>query len=140
MASFVKQLIMEDFLLKEETYKIIGLCMEVQKTLGFGFSESVYKDAMQVEFIDGSVPHSREVELKVAYKRRILHHKFFADFICFEAIVLEAKSCNKGITDDHIAQTLNYMRVSGYSVGLIVNFGKRRLEYKRLIFSNLPCL
>jgi GxxExxY protein len=58
---------------------------------------------------------------------------FSADFICFENIVVEAKSCDMGITDDHIAQTLNYLRASGGRIGMIINFGKRSLVYKRLI-------
>ena len=128
---------MENFPFKKETYNIIGVCMEVQKILGFGFSEAVYKDAMQIEFIENGIPNDKETELKVYYKGQVLKHKFFADFICYENIIVEVKSCDKGITDDYIAQTLNYLRVSGNSVGLIINFGKRRLEYKRLISSHL---
>ena len=67
------------------------------------------------------------------YKGKKLQHRFFADFICLDQVIIEVKSSDNGITDDHIAQTLNYLRVSRNSVGLIVNFGKRRLEYKRLI-------
>jgi GxxExxY protein len=126
---------MENFPLKDETFKIIGLCMDVQKTLGFGFSEIVYKDAMEVDFIDANLTHTREALLEVEYKGKKLQHKFVADFKCFDSIIVEVKSCDKGITDDHIAQTLNYLRVSGNTVGLIINFGKRRLEYKRLVSS-----
>jgi GxxExxY protein len=124
---------MENFLFKEETYQIIGICMDVQKTLGYGFSEAVYKDAMQLEFIDAPLRYLRERELTVKYKGRILRHRFFADFICYDKIIVEVKSSDAGITDDHIAQTLNYLRVSDNAIGLIINFGKRRLEYKRLI-------
>ena len=131
---------MEPFPLKKETYQIIGVCMEVQKTLGFGFSEAVYKDAMQLEFIDEAILHTKETQLEVYYKGRLLQHKFFADFVCFESIIVEVKSCDSGITNDHIAQTLNYLRVSGNLVGLIINFGKRRLEYKRLISSHAGAL
>ncbi len=128
---------MENFPFKEETYKIIGLCMEVQKTLGFGFSEAIYMDAMLVEFCDNNIPNTKELELKVIYKNQILKHKFFADFLCFGNIIVEVKSCDKGITNDYIAQTLNYLRASDNTIGLIVNFGKRRLEYKRLVSSHL---
>lgn len=107
--------------------------MDVQKTLGFGFSEAVYKDAMEFEFIDTSLPHLREKELEVKYKGRILRHRFFADFICYDKIIIEVKASANGIIDEHIAQTLNYLRVSDNTTGLIINFGKRRLEYKRLI-------
>ena len=105
------------------------------KTLGYGFSEIVYKDAMEEEFISDSIPHQREAEMMVNYKGKTLRHRFVADFFCFEEIIIEVKSSDKGITDNHIAQTLNYLRVSGFSVGLLVNFGKRKLEYKRLVVS-----
>lgn len=121
------------FPLKNETYEIIGLCMEVQKTLGFGFSEAVYKDAIEIELRGMELPYFKEKELEVEYKGEKLKHKFFADFICYDSVIVEIKSTDKGITDDYIAQTLNYLRVSGNSVGLIINFGKRKLEYKRLI-------
>ncbi len=107
--------------------------MDVQKTLGYGFSEAVYKDAMELEFIDAPLRYLREKELAVKYKGKILRHHFFTDFLCYEKIIVEVKSSDAGITDDHIAQTLNYLRVSDNIIGLIINFGKRRLEYKRLI-------
>ncbi len=124
---------MENFLFKDETYQIIGICMDVQKTLGYGFSEAVYKDAMELEFIDAPLRYLRERELAVEYKGRILRHRFIADFLCYEKIIVEVKSSDAGISDDYIAQTLNYLRVSDNTIGLIINFGKRRLEYKRLI-------
>ncbi len=127
---------MEDFPFKNETYEIIGVCMDVQRTLGFGFSEVIYKDAMEMEFIANNFFYRRENELSVMYKGKKLQHKFFADFIFQGQVIIEVKSCDKGITEDHIAQILNYLRVSGNNVGWIVNFGKRRLEYKRLISTN----
>ena len=126
---------MDNFPFKNETYEIIGVCMEVQRTLGF--SEVIYKDAMEIEFISNNFFYHREEELSVMYKDQKLRHKFFADFIYHGQIIVEVKSCDKGITQDHIAQILNYLRVSGNNVGLIVNFGKRRLEYKRLISNNV---
>lgn len=128
---------MDNFPLKNETYEIIGVCMEVQRTLGFGFSEVIYKDAMEIEFISNNFFYHREDELSIMYKGKKLQHKFFADFTCHGQIIVEVKSSDKGITEDHIAQILNYLRVSGNNVGLIVNFGKRRLEYKRLISNNV---
>jgi len=126
---------MDNFPHKNDTYRIIGLCMDVQTILGYGFSETVYKDAIQIELINNQIPYIREAELKVSYKGSILQHRFFADFICFRQIIVEVKSSDKGIIDDHVAQTLNYLRVSGILIGLIVNFGRRKLEYRRLIFS-----
>lgn len=127
---------MEDFIFKTETYRIIGICMDVQRTLGYGFSEIIYKDAMELEFFGSALEYMREVELKVGYKGQILPHTFFADFLCYGQIIVEVKSSGEGIINDHIAQTLNYLRVSGNKIGLIINFGKRKLEYKRLICSD----
>lgn len=107
--------------------------MEVQNRLGFGFSEIIYKDALQYEFISNKMPHVREKEMQVIYKEQLLAHKFYADFLCFDNIIVEIKSTDKGISDDYVAQTLNYLRVSGCLVGIILKFGKKRLEYKRLV-------
>jgi GxxExxY protein len=124
---------MAQILYKEEVYAIIGLCMEVWKGLGYGFSEIIYKDAMEQEFIDNTLPYIRESELSVYYKGKRLKHKFNADFTLFENIIVEVKSGDDGIIEKTIQQTLNYLRASGCRVGLILNFGKTGLEYKRLI-------
>jgi GxxExxY protein len=88
---------------------------------------------LELEFIDAGLPFVRECELEVRYKKRKLKHMFCADFLCFENIIVEVKSCDRGIIDDHIGQTLNYLKVSHSKIGMIINFGKRRLEFKRLI-------
>jgi len=124
---------MTHFPLKEETYKIIGVCMEVHNTLGAGFLEIVYKDALELEFKKAGIFYEREKEYSVNYKGIILPHKFYADFVVFDQIILEVKGV-KTIAEEHIAQTLNYLKVSGNEVGLLVNFGELKLNYKRLIF------
>lgn len=124
---------MTHFPLKEETYKIIGACMEVHNTLGAGFLEIVYKDALELEFKKAGIFYEREKEYSVNYKGTILPHKFYADFVVFDQIILEVKGV-KTIAEEHIAQTLNYLKVSGNEVGLLVNFGELKLNYKRLIF------
>lgn len=120
------------FILKEETYEIIGLCMEVHNNLGTGFLEIVYKDALEYEFQTRNIFYRREQEYNVNYKGTILPHKFFADFVVFDNIVLEIK-CVSGLVDEHIAQAINYLKVSGNKIALVVNFGEARLNYKRLI-------
>lgn len=122
-----------EILLKEEVYTIVGNCIDVWKILGYGFSEVIYKDAMQIEFIEQGVPHKREEELPVYYKGNILAHKFKADFTVFDKIIIEVKSGEDGINNAVYAQTLNYMKASGCRIGLIINFGKSKMEYKRLI-------
>ena len=123
-----------EFFLKEETYQIIGICMEVHRELGHGFSEVVYKDAIEFEFREKNILYEREKEYQVFYKERVLQHSFYADFVVFNNIILELKAIEGGISDDNIAQTLNYLKVSDSKVGLLINFGRRKLEYKRLIF------
>ena len=124
----------QQIIYKSEVYQIVGLCMEVYNTLGYGFAEVVYKDAMEIEFVDKNMQYAREQLHTIKYKGKILQHKFFADYTLLEKIILEIKACKDGITDDAIAQTLNYLRASGIRLGLIINFGKKGLEYKRLVY------
>jgi GxxExxY protein len=124
----------ENFPFKEETYDIIGLCMEVHKHLGHGFMEIVYKDAIELEVKNEAISYEREKEFNIAYKEIILPHKFYADFILYENIILEVKDVEDGISNDFIAQVLNYLKASGCKVGLLVNFGRSKLEFKHLIY------
>jgi GxxExxY protein len=133
VALFLNQF-MEQILYKAEAYQIIGVCMEVYNTLGYGFAEIVYKDAMEIEFVEKQMEYQREALHTIRYKGRILEHKFFADYTLDQNIILEVKAGKDGITDDAIAQTLNYLRASGIRLGLIINFGKNGLEYKRLVY------
>jgi GxxExxY protein len=125
----------EDFPLKKETYKIIGLAMETHKTLGKGFLEVVYKDALELEFQWANIQYKREVPYNINYKGSILKRSYNADFIVFEKIVLEVKS-QPCITDADFKQTINYLAVSNLSIGLIVNFGEESLTFKRVILTN----
>lgn len=122
------------FLFKEDTYKVIGICMEVHRELGHGFLEIVYKDAIEYELRTRGIPFVREKEYKVKYKDVTLKHCFFADLVIFDSIIIEIKAAEGGLSDENIAQTLNYLKVSGCKIGLLINFGRRKLEYKRLIF------
>ena len=117
---------------KEESYQIIGICMEVHNNLGAGFSEIVYKDALELEFKNAKIEYSREKEYTVNYKGIILSHKFYADFVIFDKIILEVKGKNK-IADEDIAQCINYLKVSGNNLALLVNFGEQKLNYKRIV-------
>ena len=125
---------MEKFPFKEETYSIIGICMEAHKLLGHGFLEIVYKDAIEYEIRKKLIPYSREKEYRIEYKEVILPHKFYADFVLFDNIILEVKAAEGGIADAFVSQMLNYLKASKCKIGLIINFGRDKLEYKRLIF------
>jgi GxxExxY protein len=124
---------MEELIYKEESYRIIGHCMEVHNELGHGFLEVVYKDALELLFEQNNIFYEREKEYDVYFRKKLLKHKFYADFVVFDKIILELKCVSK-LTDEHIAQTINYLKVSGNKLGLLVNFGRNQLEYKRLVY------
>jgi len=117
---------------EKETYEIIGLSMEVYKILGKGFSEVVYKDALEYEFTQRAISFQREKEFKIKYKEIFLPRKYNADFVVFDKIILEVKAV-ESIVSGHIKQTLNYLAASGLKIGLIVNFGEYSLKHKRVI-------
>lgn len=121
-----------DLILRDEAYKIIGICMEVHNNLGAGFLEIVYKDALELEFRRAGILYEREKEYVVNYKSVILPHRFFADFIVYDQIILEVK-CKAGIAEEHIAQAINYLKVSGNRLALIANFGELKLNYRRIV-------
>ena len=124
---------MNNLYYKNESYKIIGKCFEVHNNLGAGFLEIVYKDALQYEFNKAKIPFEREKEYIVNYKGIILPHKFYADFVVYDKIILEIKAVG-GIADEFIAQAINYLKVSGNRLALIVNFGELKLNYKRIVY------
>ncbi|UXE66646.1 MAG: GxxExxY protein [Chryseotalea sp. WA131a] len=125
---------LDSYPLKEETYEIIGICMAVHNELGHGFLEIVYKDAIEIELDKKGINYQREKEYPINYKGVVLNHSFFADFVVYGNVILEVKAVEGGISSDSIAQTINYLRASDCKIGLLVNFGRRKLEYKRLIY------
>jgi GxxExxY protein len=123
---------MSNIIHKEESYKIIGICIEVHNNLGAGFLEIVYKDALEYEFRKENIPYEREKQYEVNYKGKILPHKFYADFVVYDKIIFEVKgvSC---ITEEFVAQAINYLKVSGNQLALIANFGELKLTTKRIV-------
>ena len=117
---------------QEENYKIIGICMEVHNILGSGLSEIIYKEALEFEFRENNIPFEREKEYDVHYKDIILNHNFYADFVVYDTIILELKSCEK-LDSKHIAQCINYLKVSGNKLAILANFNNKSLEYKRIV-------
>ena len=113
----------EKILYKEESYKIIGICMNVHSTMGNGFLEAVYCEVLEKEFIKNGIPHQREVKLDKKYK---------ADFVCFDNIILEVKSVSF-LHENFTKQTLNYLKATNKKLGLLINFGEKSLKYKRII-------
>lgn len=123
---------MSELYLREESYKIIGICMEVHKILGKGHSEKVYGDALEYEFQRNEIPYNRELRYNIAYKDIVLPSYYFADFVIFDEIILELKAIAT-LTTSEIKQTLNYLAASKNKLGLLVNFGEDSLKYKRII-------
>ena len=124
---------MEDnILFKKESFLIVGKCMEVHNNPGAGFLEIVYKDALELEFRKAGIPYEREKIYDINYKGIILPHKFFADFVAFDKIILEVKGTSK-INDALIAQSLNYLKVSGNQLAIIANFGELKLNTRRVV-------
>jgi len=124
---------MAELLFKEESFKIIGICMEIHKTLGLGLKEINYKDAMEIEFNENNIPFEREKRFSVKYKERILRNPYAADFLVFDSIILEVKSV-ASIIDNHVYQALSYLSVSQKKLGMVINFGEKSLTWKRIIF------
>ncbi len=123
---------MAELLLKEEAYKIVGVCMQIHKTLGMGLKEVNYKDAMEIDFLESNIPFEREKKFTVTYKNQILRNPYYADFVVYDSMILEIKSASM-LTEAHTAQTLSYLAVSGIKLALLINFGERSLVWKRII-------
>lgn len=124
---------MAELVLKDESYQLIGICMEVHRELGMGFKEGIYQDALEIEFENHNILYHRERLFKIEYKGKVLKHRYKADFIVFNQIVLEVKAISF-IVDSFVAQTINYLKASGLKLGIIANFGERSLTYKRIVF------
>lgn len=123
---------MTEILFKEESYNIIGAAMEVHRELGNGFLEAVYQEALAMEFEERKIPFSREVQLVVSYKGNALSKYYQADFICFGKIIIETKALRE-LNGNHESQVINYLKATGYKLGLLINFGAESVESKRLI-------
>ncbi len=123
---------MSKLLYEKLTYKIIGACMEVHKTLGNGFLEAVYQEALSLEFLEKEIPFEKEKKIKIEYKNKILNKEYSADFFCFDKIIVELKALGF-LVSDHESQLLNYLKATNCKVGLLVNFGEKSLKYKRMI-------
>ena len=123
---------MADLIYKEESYAIIGACMEVHKKLGAGFLESVYSEALEIEFRKRNIPFEKEKKLPVYYGDELMKKFFKADFVCYDKIIVEIKSA-KIIIEAHKQQTLNNIKSTKFQLGLLVNFGASSLDYRRVI-------
>jgi GxxExxY protein len=119
-----------------QTYAIIGAAMAVHRELGVGFLEAVYCEALAIEFESKAITFRREAPLKITYRGQTLSTVYRVDFICFESIVVEAKSLMR-LSAQEESQIINYLKASRVERGLLLNFGALRLEYRRFLFSQI---
>jgi GxxExxY protein len=123
---------MAEILFREESYKIVGACFEVYKKMGCGFVEAVYQECLEMEFMSQGIPYRRHSELGILYKGKQINLKYKPDFILFDKIILELKAL-KDLAPENRAQVHNYLRCTGYRLGLLANFGHYpKLEYERI--------
>ncbi|WP_372641002.1 GxxExxY protein [Ancylomarina sp.] len=122
----------EEYIYKNECYEIIGCCMSVHSELGAGFLEAIYQEALEFEFNREALPFEKEVGIEVSYRGEKLNKNYFADFICYGEIIIELKAV-KTLEDSHYAQLLNYLKATEKKIGLLINFGAKSLQYKRVI-------
>ncbi|NIA17376.1 MAG: GxxExxY protein [Planctomycetes bacterium] len=117
---------------KELSYKVIELAFEVHNELGCGFLEKVYENALMLLFEREKIPAQQQAPANVYFQNKVIG-QYFADILVDNKVILELKT-TEAIANIHIAQVLNYLRATGIKLGLILNFGKPKLEYKRLVF------
>ena len=118
---------------KEQSYAINGAAMNVYNAMGHGFLEAVYQEALELEFIKRGIPYEREKELKIFYEGKDLRQTYKADFVCYGDIIVELKAVAH-LDDSHRSQVFNYLKATGFKLGLLYNFGHYNgLEWERKI-------
>lgn len=124
---------MADLLYKEDSYRIVGACMEVYNEMGNGFLEAVYQECLEYEFADRNIPFVSQAELTLRFKQRTLRSTYIPDFVVDSKIIVEIKGVSD-LNDKFRAQMLNYLKATQLRLGLLVNFGQHgRLQYERIV-------
>ena len=116
---------------QEETNKIIKACMNVFNELGNSFLEPVYQEALSIEFDLLGIPYKKEVKLEITYKGQKLNKTYYADFICYDSIVVELKTVSS-LVKAHKSQVINYLTAINKEIGLLINFGSSSLKWERI--------
>lgn len=121
-----------DLIFKDECYAIIGAAFEVCKDKGCGFYEPVYQECLGIEFQHSGIPAIGQPALTLEYRNQILEQRYLPDFVCYGKILVELKAV-VGLTDEHRAQVLNYLKAGNFQLGLLINFGHYpKLQYERM--------
>ena len=123
----------DKIIFRDESFHLVGAAIEVHKHIGCGFTEPVYQEAFEEELRLRGIPFEREKVINVTYKGKVLSKSFRPDFVCYDKIIVELKAVSE-FTHEHISQVYNYLKASGFELGLLINFGTTSLKYKRI-----PC-
>ncbi|MBO7223468.1 MAG: GxxExxY protein [Kiritimatiellae bacterium] len=122
-----------EIIYKDEAFAVQGACFEVYKTLGNGFLEAVYQEALAHEFKLQGIQFQEQCELKFQYKGIQLKQSYKPDFICYDKIIVEIKAVSN-LSPEHRAQLLNYLKITNMHLGLLVNFGHYpKIEIERIV-------
>jgi len=121
----------EKIIYKDLSYRIVGLAIQVRKELGFGFLEKVYENALMILLEENGIKAEQQFPIKVSFHGRVVGD-YIADILVENQIILELKAQDR-IIDIHKAQTLNYLRATNLRIAILLNFGKVRLDYERLV-------
>ena len=121
---------------KELTHSIIGCAMKVHSTLGSGFQEVIYQRAIAIEMTKQKLAFEREMEMEIFYEEHLIGNRR-VDFFVEDKIMVELKAVS-ALEDLHLAQAMNYCQAYNLPIGLLINFGSRSLEYKRVYNVNHP--
>ena len=113
------------------TYKIIGMAMAVHNEIGYGFKEEVYEKALEVKLNHAGIQPNRQYEVHVDYEGELVA-TFYLDLFVEMQVVVEVKAFSHQLTNDELAQVINYLKATGAPVALLFNFGRRKLEYRRV--------
>ena len=127
-----RPLMTNKLLFEEESYKIIGTCIEVHKKLGAGFTAGIYEEVLEKALIKNKIPFEKQKKLDIYYEGLKLEKLFVADFVCYDKILLEIK-CIAGIPDEARQKAVNALKATQFKLGLLINFGEASLTWKRLI-------
>ncbi|OAI57841.1 GTP-binding protein [Planctomyces sp. SCGC AG-212-M04] len=120
-------------LFEQESYAILGACFEVYKQLGTGFLEPIYHQSLAIEFEVQGIPFIEKPKLEIEYKGRKLALHYEPDFVCYGGIIVELKAVTD-LNDVFRAQVHNYLKATGFRLGLLVNFTHHpKLEYERIV-------
>ena len=127
---------MSDFVYQQESYKINGAIYEVHKRLGVGLLEKAYQEALERELKFQGIPFEREKRFDLYYRDEKMETYYIADFVCYGKIIVELKAVSE-LSDAHKAQVRNYLGITGYKLGILVNFNEEYIETVRILNSNV---